>query len=746
MFLTKYYFGVPDLLANGLIVPPAKGITALGLIEPTIWLGGALLVAASYLVWRYRRSVQPLKWPLLLWAALSIGLVGATGLHWAITKGLGPERLTVLQAMKDRPNDPWPSGLGHIPLGALDSPAYAKAFVETGGSISPWFRSFGLALWRTTGSGALVSTDSLDAQSVRHGYIIQPTGELALSSVSDSFRSTLSIISDKTRQLHVEFAHPSDTHAIGIRSVGPAGSALESIRRTAQGLLINDRWTVRLPDADAASILAICLGIEGQDQWKAPCKAPFTQSVDAPKGWAYAIVWLKPGTRQLSLTMADAYQSERQSPRLDTRPLEVEGLPADFTQSLQAQWLTLRQGINEGQLRPGDAINYPLEWLRDNAYHLVALARHGDVQWARKLGATIAERDFFGGFGAEGDNPGLAIWALNEIAKLAADPAYDRELWPHVIRKLSLIEQMQRGALRLPDSYGGPKVPEHQLRTDFEAIANAPSDGLINGRMDLHFPRFYTTATAYKAYISAAELADRLADHDSAKRFRAQAQHLQQTWNTQFAKGAPDSSNERNAIFSLWPAEIAQGQPFEQWLQKRWATEAAKTQDDYKIRNPWSYFAAAEAHQWLWLGDLDKVWATLGVLWQNSTMPGLYTLWEGTGEENSFRRWRTSRGWVAPHYVTPHYWSASELLLLQQSMLGYVRSENGTQILKIAPGFKMGQISSIASVKNLGTEVGFIDWAYGKGVLTVRVPSSFKGAITAPPSLPANTPLIVERY
>lgn len=57
----------------------------------------------------------------------------------------------------------------------------------------------------------------------------------------------------------------------------------------------------------------------------------------------------------------------------------------------------------------------------------------------------------------------------------------------------------------------------------------------------------------------------------------------------------------------------------------------------------WTYFDLAETHQWLFLDRLDRTWATLNWFWDHQSSPGLYTWWEGKGEENSFGRWTRVR-------------------------------------------------------------------------------------------------------
>src|SRR6185295_13033090 len=71
-------------------------------------------------------------------------------------------RLEVIQAMLQRPNDPWPRGKGHVLLAVPGCSEANKGYHEPGGSFSPGFGSFGVSIWVTDIDGKIVATsDSL---------------------------------------------------------------------------------------------------------------------------------------------------------------------------------------------------------------------------------------------------------------------------------------------------------------------------------------------------------------------------------------------------------------------------------------------------------------------------------------------------------------------------------------------------------------------------------------------------------
>jgi len=163
-------------------------------------------------------------------------------------------------------------------------------------------------------------------------------------------------------------------------------------------------------------------------------------------------------------------------------------------------------------------------------------------------------------------------------------------------------------------------------------------------------------------------------------------------------------------------------------------------QDLIKGRPSWTYFNLAEAHQWLPLGQPAKVWNDLRWFWNNQTSPGLYTWWEGSGEENTFHRWEQARGWVTPPHVTPHYWTAAEMLLLQLDMLAYVEPGDGKPVLVIGAGVPAAWLDKAVSVEDLPTRLGKVDWSWEKGKLTVKL-RDFKGEVRLGPAFPSSTKL-----
>jgi hypothetical protein len=237
--------------------------------------------------------------------------------------------------------------------------------------------------------------------------------------------------------------------------------------------------------------------------------------------------------------------------------------------------------------------------------------------------------------------------------------------------------------------------------------------------MDWQRPVLFVNAASYCGLLSAAQMAGRVGKDADAQLWRDRASGLKQAWAKSFASAEVD--NERSYINGLFPAWVVSDKDA---FAKKLAERRAKSHDpqDQLIDRPlWTYFNAAEAHQWLMLGQPDKAWNDLRWFWDNQASPGLFTWWEGKGEENTFHRWEQSRGWVAPQHVTPHYWTAAEVLLLQLDMLACLDESGHEPTLVIGAGIPKEWLDVTMSVKGLSTRLGKVDWEWRNGKMSVRL-------------------------
>jgi len=259
--------------------------------------------------------------------------------------------------------------------------------------------------------------------------------------------------------------------------------------------------------------------------------------------------------------------------------------------------------------------------------------------------------------------------------------------------------------------------------------------------MDWHRPVLFVNAVAYRGLLSAAELAGRVGKDADAQIWRDRAAELKRAWAKAF--DSSESDNERACVCGLYPTWIVSDQnAFRKKLEERRA-KSHDPEDRLKERTLWTYFNVAEAHQWLALGQPDKAWNDLRWFWDNSASPGLFTWWEGKGEENTFHRWERARGWVAPSNVTPHYWTAAEILLLQLDMLACLDESGSEPLLVIGAGIPKEWLDLAMSVTGLSTRFGKVDWEWRKNKMTVRL-RGWKCAVKLGPAFKSDTPLKVK--
>jgi hypothetical protein len=238
--------------------------------------------------------------------------------------------------------------------------------------------------------------------------------------------------------------------------------------------------------------------------------------------------------------------------------------------------------------------------------------------------------------------------------------------------------------------------------------------------MDLHFPVLYINAISYRGMMQASRLATLFKETDFAAQCLQKAAKIKAAWVNGFGK--QKYNNERNFMISIWPSWITnKDNPL--FKEKIDAAHQAEWGDGDapKDRPLWTYFTVAEAHQFLFMDQPENTWKTLHYFWNNQCSPGFYTYWEGNGEENSFRQWENYRGWIQPKYVTPHYWTASEMTLLQLDMLVYIDESKSDFQFVIGAGVPPEWLTENMSVKNYRTKAGTISWEYKKNVLNVTV-------------------------
>jgi len=630
----------------------------------------------------------------------------------------GSPREQVRNMMRVRPQDPWPRGVGHVILARPGDPEEGKSYHEPGGNFSPTVGSFGVSLWVLGADGTVTAaSEKIPLRDVRQRFFWTTADAMPdIATDTPYYRTSWSVDGGGRWTLRLKSVEGNTNRLmVVVRSVGPAGGPIRRLRSDGTKVLINDRWSVTVHPAPSD----IYLGEEGGKNWISD-RTPGSEWT-GESGWGYARIELGK-TNEWIVTIEDPNwkpTNEWEDAR-GSSTLKLDLPDERFIVCLNSQLAHLLMGLVDRQTRPGDPMNYPLPWQRDGAYVVAALARSGRVQVAKELSVHLADNDFFGGFGTEADAPGLGIWALEEVAVRLDQPEYDRWIWPHIQRKVRLIQEMIATDHPLYKPFIGPIVPiyekNREKRLELTLLCKPSREGLIIGKMDWQFPVLYVNAVSYRGLRDAAKIADRLNYRAEAKRWRTEAALLKKAWEKGF--NSSESGNQRSSICGLWPTWVSSSisATYQKNLEGRWA---AMRDDDGGFREKplWTYFDIAESHQWLFLGRPDRVWATLEWFWNHQTSPGLFTFSEGESEENSFNRWERVRGWVNPPDVTPHYWTAAEMAMLQLDMLAYLDESAGEPTVVIGGGIPRNWLDRPMAVRGLHLGVVILDWTWdGKEV------------------------------
>ena len=587
--------------------------------------------------------------------------------------------------------------------------------------------------WRWADGGLPVLITTWQAGDLQVTSRLFAAGDVDLSDIKDCLRVEVSNQGAEAVEAVVYLV---------LRSFGAAGGPVNSLAFRDGVVLINGGSLV-YPDtaptrfgamsyADTAADISVLLrrgelpeaaGVEDESGWAsgaleyrltlAPGESralDFAFHLHAGNWW---LDWLKPPARPLryedtEAAFLDGWRATI-TPRIDVPDARfAEAFTACATQLL---------GISVGDAPRISPLTYPLWWVRDCSYAVVAMDRAGLHDFAGRACRDAVRIDPKGGFGNEADVPGQLIWMLSEHYLLTGDEAYLRDVYPYLRAKADLLVRALHTTvpLRQPDQF---VVREHALRPDVDLFCKPARDGLIQGRMDFGMPHFFVNGFAYLGLIRVALCARALGEDPSL--YDAEADALRAALH----RFIPDEHagfgrNERDFCSAFWPTGWAS--PDEAHLRARFDEYWDETRCPGGVHHPeplWTYFEVGEAHNQLLLGRRDRLWVSLDHFLSHHSAPGLYTWHESDKDENTAQLlWEKTRGWDSQRWVTPHGWTAAEMILLLRDCL--VREDDDALVL--GSGVPASWMDKPFSARDLPTHFGRVSFSYEPTSRCVRV-------------------------
>ncbi len=503
------------------------------------------------------------------------------------------------------------------------------------------------------------------------------------------------------------------TVAVVVKEVGPAGGRIGSISEVAGGLMTNGGLRVRVLNRSCNPVIDGAAGLLACELDPRP-GAVERLDVMAEHGFEDRLFGgAVPRRRPFAAESSEQAFERAQEEWGRALPARVFAPDPRVAAAWERSAFHVLAAMECGLPRIS-AVNYPIFWMRDCVLVLRALDLIGRADLARTGCDYLAPLTFSGGFGAESDAPGQAIWALTQHARMTRDEGWLRAVHPHLERRARLLMRMRRTT-----------EPMRAMTENRHAIAQMSpgstilclpaQNGLIHGRMDWHSPDFFINCWAVSGMRAAAEAARRLGLQEDAAEFDAEAQD----WSAALTEHLlPAYANDRDPAITPHPSGAIGAESDE--LRRRfgeWFRAHRLDADGRRLREPeWTYFEAAQIHNALLLGMGAEAWVCLDGMLDDASRPFGVAAWTegspGGTEYLPFRNDPGARGWLdrekACGGAMPHNWTAAEMLCCLRSV--FVREEAdglalglGVPPAWLTPGSRFG-------VRGMPTERGPVSY------------------------------------
>ncbi|WP_308638275.1 glucosidase family protein [Paenibacillus silvisoli] len=662
------------------------------------------------------------------------------------------EHLKMAEMKKKHPDWLWNRSDTHALLGVPTSHEGYKTAVEPGNSFSPGHRTYGVSTWLyADADGKLHTPEELPIEQLSWSFLEGHIPVLRSSWKAGGFTVESRLFTDgnpDTNDIKTYFSVElgnegssalSGTLYVAIRSFGAAGGPISSLAMAGNNLKLNGE-TVMVAGEQPSRFGAVSYAETGRDiyEYVAGGELPSdTEVVDASTWASGALAYelkLEAGEKRTLSFVCQVHGDNWMVKRMVDLPKACPdvGLLADefaarwqaesriklrlpdrrFQEAMLAQLTHLYMFTVDAEPRI-TPVSYPLWWLRDGAYVLVALDKGGYSDFTERALRAAAPRDAFGGFGAEGDGPANGIWMMSEHYLLTRSKSYLQDMYPHIVRKAELLREMRHTTVPVK-RHNEFRTPEMLLRAESDLLCMASRDGLIMGRMDHHQPILWINGYAYLALKRAAMCAEALGIEGTW--FAEEAEELKKAIRRKGEELFGDNPRDPNSVF--WPTGWGEQDDslIIEGMERFWNEERFPN-GSHQPEPHWTYFEAGQAHNYLLMGRRDRAWVSIEHFLTKHTAPGLYTYHEGCDDENSSLQWQRSRGWDEIRYITPHGWTAAELFLLLRDCLA--REDEDT--LVIGSGVPEAWMSEPFAVSDMPTYFGALSFSYTPEERKLRV-------------------------
>lgn len=622
-----------------------------------------------------------------------------------------------LLKLREHPEWIWPRSDTRVFLGEPGGPEGAKTTVEPGNSFSPGMCSYGVTWWIRFGEEDIffspdeAGLDDL-AWSFEEGYLpvihcvttvngIEIHHELFQDGTkkeqSESAAAKLKLTNKKDSVSKMEVY-------LVLRSIGPAGGPVNSVIVGAdrRSLWMEERRNPMI----GADLLpeAIGCGVGDPSGDARRGKIPGEDSAEDPEGWCFGImkfqvrldpggVWTLrsdcplrsfgvipeelPGRQNYS---PEAYEERKERHlaywRTWFEDIKVSTPDRAFNEAFYANLQHMLAAMVGDQIRLAP-MAYPLPWMRDSVAIMRCLDLAGYHKLAEKASEICVRQDFFGGFCAEADSPGQAVWALVEHYRITKDIDWLRRVYPSVQRKCDWILKMKNAREPIQIVLDTPVLPFMQGYRNAGTICLPAKDGIIMGVMDLHIREGETNQWCICGLQEAAYAARELGFLPDAESFEQEADELKTALERYMEREPRFFEWERNVNSLIWPTRTweYETEKVEDGFKKWWKVERG-TESTYIPERFWIHFELGQIHNALMLGLREQSWQGLKYRLENQDVPGLYGWREyGGGFEeagnavNGVSIIKQLRGCTKFDKITPHGWCSAEMWLLQRGML-----------------------------------------------------------------------------